>query len=48
LDIAPLIRVPEGLQPSRTTRCSAHITAPSDFSSAYVSAVRLVAFADRP
>ena len=29
---APLIRVPEGLQPSRTTRCSAHTTAQSDFS----------------
>src|SRR6266699_23774 len=24
LDMAPLIRAPEGLQPSRTTRCSAH------------------------
>jgi len=30
LDIAPLIRVPEGLQPSRTTRCSAHNTPPAD------------------
>ena len=27
---APLIRVPEGLQPSRTTRCSAHNTPPAD------------------
>src|SRR5437660_12552595 len=26
LDMAPLIRAPEGLQPSRTTRCSAHPT----------------------
>src|SRR6266851_8524407 len=26
LDMAPLIRAPEGLQPSRTTRCSAHTT----------------------
>jgi len=24
LDMTPLIRAPEGLQPSRTTRCSAH------------------------
>jgi hypothetical protein len=31
LDIAPLIRVPEGLQPSRTTRCSAHTTPAADF-----------------
>ena len=31
LDIAPLIRVPEGLQPSRTTRCSAHTTPSADF-----------------
>jgi len=31
LDIAPLIRVPEGLQPSRTTRCSAHSTPAADF-----------------
>src|SRR6202165_4637156 len=30
LDIAPLIRVPEGLQPSRTTRCSAHTTPAAD------------------
>jgi len=30
LDIAPLIRVPEGLQPSRTTRCSAHTIGQSD------------------
>ena len=29
--IAPLIRVPEGLQPSRTTRCSAHTTPAADF-----------------
>src|SRR6266700_3190935 len=31
LDMAPLIRAPEGLQPSRTTRCSAHAIARSDF-----------------
>jgi hypothetical protein len=31
LDIALLIRVPEGLQPSRTTRCSAHTTPAADF-----------------
>src|SRR6266705_4591060 len=31
LDMAPLIRAPEGLQPSRTTRCSAHTTSESDF-----------------
>ena len=31
LDMAPLIRVPEGLQPSRTTRCSAHTTPAADF-----------------
>jgi len=31
LDIAPLIRVPEGLQPTRTTRCSAHTTPAADF-----------------
>src|ERR1700738_4918017 len=30
LDIALLIRVPEGLQPSRTTRCSAHTTPAAD------------------
>jgi hypothetical protein len=29
LDIAPLIRAPEGLEPSRTTRCSARTTGPS-------------------
>jgi hypothetical protein len=32
LDMALLIRAPEGLQPSRTTRCSAHTMSPSDFS----------------
>jgi hypothetical protein len=48
LDIAPLIRVPEGLQPSRTTRCSAHTMAWSDSSRACTSAVWLCAFADRP
>jgi len=47
LDMAPLIRVPEGLQPSRTTRCSAHTTAQSDFSCTFMSAVRFMAFADR-
>jgi hypothetical protein len=47
LDIALLIRVPEGLQPSRTTRCSAHTTTPSDFSCTFMSAVRFMAFADR-
>jgi hypothetical protein len=31
LDIALLIRVPEGLQPSRTTRCSAPTTPAADF-----------------
>src|SRR2546430_9813484 len=31
LDMAPLIRAPEGLQPSRTTRCSAHTISQSDF-----------------
>jgi hypothetical protein len=31
LDIALLIRVPEGLQPSRTMRCSAHTTPAADF-----------------
>ena len=31
LDMAPLIREPEGLQPSRTTRCSAHTMASADF-----------------
>jgi hypothetical protein len=30
LDIAPLIRAPEGLEPSRTTRCSARATGRSD------------------
>ena len=29
-DMAPLIRAPEGLQPSGTTRCSAHTMASSD------------------
>ena len=29
-DMTPLIRASEGLQPSRTTRCSAHTTIPSD------------------
>src|SRR5712692_266262 len=29
--MALLIRVPEGLQPSRTTRCSAHTTPSADF-----------------
>src|SRR6185295_12494081 len=45
--MALLIRVPEGLQPSRTTRCSAHTTAQSDFSCTFMSAVRFMAFADR-
>jgi|ERR1700758_3348484 hypothetical protein len=31
-DMAPLIRAPEGLQPSGTTRCPAHTTASADFS----------------
>ena len=31
LDMTPLIRAPEGLQPSRTTRCSAHTTPAADF-----------------
>jgi hypothetical protein len=31
LDMTPLIRAPEGLQPSRTTRCSAHTTPSADF-----------------
>ena len=31
LDMTPLIRAPEGLQPSRTTRCSAHTTPWADF-----------------
>jgi hypothetical protein len=31
LDIAPLIRVPAALQPSRTTRCSAHTSSVADF-----------------
>jgi len=48
LDIAPLIRVPEGLQPSRTTRCSAHTMARSDSSRACMSTVWRSAFADRP
>jgi len=30
-DMAPLIRAPEGLEPSRTTRCSAHTTPAADF-----------------
>jgi hypothetical protein len=30
LDTALLIRAPEGLEPSRSTRCSAHTTGPSD------------------
>src|SRR5206468_12854993 len=30
-DMALLIRAPEGLQPSRSTRCSAHTTRQSDF-----------------
>jgi hypothetical protein len=29
--MTPLIRAPEGLQPSRTTRCSAHTTPAADF-----------------
>jgi hypothetical protein len=40
LDIAPLIRVPEGLQPSRTTRCSAHTTGLSDFPCPFIIGVR--------
>jgi hypothetical protein len=47
LDIAPLIRVPEGLQPSRTTRCSAHTMPLCDPSQTSTSAVRFMAFADR-
>ena len=31
LDMTPLIRAPEGLQPSRTTRCSAPTTPAADF-----------------
>jgi hypothetical protein len=31
LDMASFIRAPERLQPSRTTRCSAHTTASADF-----------------
>ena len=46
--MALLIRVPEGLQPSRTTRCSAHSMARSDSSGACVSALWLCTFADRP
>ncbi len=34
LDMTPLIRAPEGLQPSRTTRCSAHTMPYADFCSA--------------
>ena len=31
LDMTPLIRAPDGLQPSRTTRCSAHTTPAADY-----------------
>jgi hypothetical protein len=43
LDMALLIRAPEGLQPSRTTRCSAHTTELSDFLESFVIGVRLSA-----
>ena len=39
-DIAPLIRAPEGLQPSSTTRCSAHTTGLSDFPGSFIIGVR--------
>src|ERR1700747_2705826 len=48
LDIAPLIRVPEGLQPSRTTRCSAHTTRPADSLPTFMSRLWLITFLDRP
>jgi hypothetical protein len=35
-DMAPLIRAPEGLQPSGTTRCPAHTMAESDFSRPFI------------
>src|ERR1700756_3476609 len=40
LDMTPLIRAPEGLQPSRTTRCSAHTMPDADFCSAARSPYR--------
>jgi hypothetical protein len=38
LDMAPLIRVPEGLQPSRATRCSARTSVRSDFLGSFIIA----------
>jgi hypothetical protein len=48
LDIAPPIRVPEGLQPSRTTRCSAHTTRPSDSPPTFMLDLWLITFSNRP
>src|SRR6516164_5543589 len=39
LDTAPLIRAPEGLEPSRSTRCSAHTVATSDSLPGFVPAL---------
>src|SRR3972149_9064503 len=45
--MAPLIRAPEGLQPSRSGRCPAHIMLPSDFPLAFMSALPPGEFSDR-
>ena len=40
LDMAPLIRAPEGLEPSQSVRCPAHTTGLSDCSAAYLLGLR--------
>jgi hypothetical protein len=47
-DIAPLIQAPEGLEPSRSTRCSARTMSQYDSPSSFMKDLPLIAFSSRP